>query len=68
MIRATAGAAIVRLSRRLGGLTTCRIFTYYHESEAVVGIEPIELLAGSIQRRQGRLVEAWANSSRPSCG
>ena len=33
---------------------------YYQDYEAVFGIEPIELLAGSIPRRQQRFVEAWA--------
>jgi hypothetical protein len=32
---------------------------YYQEDVAVVGIDPIEILAGSLPRRQQRLVEAW---------
>jgi len=33
---------------------------YYQEEAAVFGLEPIELIAGSLPRRQQRLVEAWA--------
>ena len=33
---------------------------YYQDDVAVVGVEPIDLIAGSLPRRQRRLVEAWA--------
>lgn len=33
---------------------------YYQDDAAVYSIEPIELIAGSLPRRQQRLVEAWA--------
>lgn len=33
---------------------------YYQEDIAVVGIEPVEIISGSLPRRQQRLVEAWA--------
>ena len=33
---------------------------YYQDQVAIYGIDPIELLAGSLPRRQQRLVEAWA--------
>ncbi len=33
---------------------------YYQHHAAVVSLEPIELIAGSLPRRQRRLVEAWA--------
>ena len=33
---------------------------YYQEEAAVLGIAPVELLSGSLPRRQLRLVEAWA--------
>ena len=33
---------------------------YYQDDVAVVGLEPIDLIAGSLPRRQRRLVEAWA--------
>ena len=33
---------------------------YYQDQVAIYSIDPIELIAGSLPRRQGRLVEAWA--------
>ena len=33
---------------------------YYQEHSVVLGIEPIEVISGSLPRRQQRLVEAWA--------
>ena len=33
---------------------------YYQDEVAVIGLDPIELIAGSLPRRQLRLVEAWA--------
>jgi hypothetical protein len=33
---------------------------YYQEHVAVYGIEPVEMLAGELPKRQQRLVEAWA--------
>ncbi len=33
---------------------------YYQEEVAVYGIEPVELIAGSLPKRQHRFVEAWA--------
>ena len=33
---------------------------YYQDDVAVYGIQPIELLGGSLPQRQSRLVEAWA--------
>ncbi len=33
---------------------------YYQDDVAVFRLEPIELIAGSLPRRQSRLVEAWA--------
>src|SRR5205814_5259128 len=33
---------------------------YYQEDVAVFGLEPIDLIAGSLPLRQRRLVEAWA--------
>lgn len=38
---------------------TPHIHVYYQEYSAVYGIESIELLAGSLPRRQRRFVEAW---------
>jgi Domain of unknown function (DUF4160) len=33
---------------------------YYQDDVAVFSLEPIDLIAGSLPRRQLRLVEAWA--------
>jgi hypothetical protein len=33
---------------------------YYQDDEAVFSLQPIDLTAGSLPRRQRRLVEAWA--------
>jgi hypothetical protein len=33
---------------------------YYQDDTAVFGLDPVELLAGSLPRRQRRFVEAWA--------
>jgi hypothetical protein len=33
---------------------------YYQDGVAIYSIEPVELMAGSLPRRQERLVEAWA--------
>ncbi len=33
---------------------------YYQNYAAVFSIEPVELIGGSLPRRQQRLVEAWA--------
>ena len=52
---------IIRMFAEAGGPHHLAHFhVYYQEYEAVFGIEPIELLAGSVPRRQQRLVEAWA--------
>jgi len=33
---------------------------YYQDDVGVFGLDPIELMAGSMPKRQRRLVEAWA--------
>lgn len=33
---------------------------YYQNDVAVVGLDPIDIIAGSLPRRQRRFVEAWA--------
>jgi len=33
---------------------------YYQDSTAIFSIDPIELMEGSMPKRQTRLVEAWA--------
>ena len=37
---------------------------YYQDEAAVFGIDPIELIAGNLPRRQIRLVEAWGELHR----
>lgn len=39
---------------------TPHFHAYYQEHVAVYGIEPVEILAGALPKRQQRLVEAWA--------
>jgi hypothetical protein len=39
---------------------TPHFHAYFQEYVGVFGIEPIELIAGELPRRQRRLVEAWA--------
>ena len=39
---------------------TPHFHAYYQEQTSVFSIEPIELIAGSLPKRQQRLVEAWA--------
>jgi hypothetical protein len=34
--------------------------TYYQEHVAIYTIDPVERIAGTLPRRQQRLVEAWA--------
>ena len=33
---------------------------YYQEEVGIFGIDPVELIAGALPKRQRRLVEAWA--------
>lgn len=33
---------------------------YYQDEVAVFGIDPVEVITGSLPKRQRRLVEAWA--------
>jgi hypothetical protein len=37
---------------------------YYQGTSASLGVDPVELLAGSLPPRQRRLVEAWAELHR----
>jgi hypothetical protein len=39
---------------------TPHFHAYYQEDVAVYSLDPVELIAGSLPRRQRRLVEAWA--------
>ena len=39
---------------------TAHFHAYYQSEIGIFGIDPVELIAGSLPRRQRRLVEAWA--------
>jgi len=39
---------------------TSHFHAYYQNDVAVYGIDPIDLIAGALPRRQQRMVEAWA--------
>ena len=50
---------IVRMYMELGGQhNTPHLHAYYQNEVAVMGISPIELIAGTLPRRQQRLLEA----------
>ncbi|MCY3013927.1 MAG: DUF4160 domain-containing protein [Planctomycetota bacterium] len=51
---------IIRMYCEVGPHHLPHFHAYYGDEEAVFGLDPIELLAGSLPRRQARLVEAWA--------
>jgi len=52
---------IIRMYMEVGGPHHLSHFhAYYQDEVAVFSLEPIELIAGSLPRRQRRLVEAWA--------
>lgn len=56
---------IIRMYAEAGGRHHLPHFhAYYQDSVAVYGIDEIELLGGSLPRRQSRLVEAWAELRR----
>ena len=39
---------------------TPHFHAYYQDEVGIFSIDPVELIAGSLPRRQCRLVEAWA--------
>ena len=50
---------IIRMSMEAGGPHHLPHFhAYFQDDVAVIGLEPIDLLAGSLPRRQLRFVEA----------
>lgn len=52
---------IIRMYAEAGGPHHLPHFhAYYQDDVAVVGLDPVELIAGGLPRRQRRLVEAWA--------
>jgi hypothetical protein len=40
---------------------------YYGEVVAIFSVDPVEVISGSLPRRQQRLVEAWANCIKENC-
>lgn len=52
---------VIRMFVEVGGPhNTPHFHAYYQDEVGVFGINPVELLAGGLPRRQRRLVEAWA--------
>ena len=52
---------IVRMFAEAGGQHHVAHFhAYWQDQVAVVSIEPVDVIAGSLPTRQRRLVEAWA--------
>jgi len=51
---------IIRMYCEIGPHHAPHFHAYHGDDQAVYGLDPIELLAGSLPRRQARLVEAWA--------
>ena len=43
---------------------TPHFHAYYQDQVAIISLDPIELIAGSLPRSQQRLVEAWAELHR----
>lgn len=56
---------VIRMFVEIGGPHHRPHFhAYYQDDVAIVGIDPIDLIAGTLPRRQQRLVEAWAELHR----
>ena len=52
---------IIRMYMEVGGPHHTRHFhAYYQDEVGVFSLDPVELIAGSLPRRQRRIVEAWA--------
>ena len=52
---------IIRMYVEIGGPHHFPHFhAYFQDDVAVVGLDPVELVAGNLARRQRRFVEAWA--------
>lgn len=52
---------IIRMFTEVGGQHHVAHFhAYWQDEDAVIGIDPVELIAGYLPTRQRRLVEAWA--------
>ena len=56
---------IIRMYAETGGPhNQAHFHAYYQQEVAVYGIDPVDLIAGSLPRRQQRFVEAWAELHR----
>ena len=52
---------IIRMFVEVGGQHhTPHFHAYYQENVGIFSIEPVELIAGELPKRQKRFVEAWA--------
>ena len=52
---------VIRMYMEVGGPHHLPHFhAYYQDEEVVFGLDPVDLIAGDLPRRQRRLVEAWA--------
>lgn len=52
---------VIRMYAEIGSPHSLPHFhAYYHEETAIYSLSPIELMGGSLPKRQQRLVEAWA--------
>lgn len=52
---------IIRMVAEVGGPHHVPHFhAYYQDEVGIYSLDPIELMAGSLPKRQQRLVEAWA--------
>lgn len=52
---------IIRMFAEVGGPHHAPHFhAYYQDDVGIYSLDPIELIAGSLPKRQQRLVEAWA--------
>lgn len=52
---------IIRMFAEAGGPHHVPHFhAYYQENTGIFSLEPVELIAGDMPKRQRRLVEAWA--------
>ena len=52
---------VIRMFMEVGGPHhTPHFHAYYQDDVGIFSIDPVELIAGSLPKRQRRLVEAWA--------
>ena len=57
---------IIRMFMEAGGPHHGPHFhAYYQEDVGIFSVDPIELIAGSLPKRQRRLVEAWGELHQP---